>query len=138
MGYMDLLNDPSEVKDIGSSISKIPEGKYLAKITNIDIKEDLFPQRHRYSIEFTISDGEFASKKAWMNTTISDDTKPEHLANFKAVVCKMAGVKSTAGDINSTLNTCYGGNFEISIKYSENIKNPEKPWTRVYIVKKLD
>ena len=131
--YMNQLNDaaPVEIKNF----AKLEAGTYVVVFSDLEIKEDLFPEQHKISVEFTVNDGPMTGRKCWLNQTLRGETSAKVLEIFKGTVCKLAGTTSTNGDIFATLTSAKGNLVEIDLVYKDNAKNPEKPWPTVYVNK---
>lgn len=133
MSYLDMLNDsaPVEIK----TFSKLDAGTYVCQVGDVEIKEELFPEMHKISVEFTVNDGPNTGRKCWLNQTLKPETSPKVLEIFKGTVCKLAGTNTTGGDIFGLLNSTTGNLVEIDLMYKPNDKNPDKPWPTVYVNK---
>ena len=136
---MDFLNrfENTEATKSTQSYSQIPDGQYIAQITNITIKDEVFPESRSISVEFTIEDGDFKGRKTWWNTKLSDATSDKAFAFIKGTICKMAGVESTNGDTFATLDACRGNLVEIDLTYKPGVKDPSKMYAQVFVNKML-
>ena len=120
-----------------ATYSQIPEGQYVAQITDIEIKDEVFPESRSISVEFTIDQGDHKGRKTWWNTKLSETTSEKAFAFIKGTICKMAGVESTNGDTFAVLDNCRGNLVEIDLTYKPGVKNPEKLYAQVYINKMI-
>lgn len=135
---MDFLNKlESAEATISTSYTQIPAGTYVAQVTDIEIKDEVFPEARHISIEFTIDEGDFKGRKTWWNTKLSDETSAKAFSFIKGMICKLAGVESTNGDTFGVLDNCRGNIVEIDLSYKPGIKNPEKLYSQVYVNKMI-
>jgi hypothetical protein len=137
MSYLDKLESAEAMAP--QSIEKLPEGKYVAQVTHVEIKNMAFPDDFTsLSVEFTVNEGEFKGRKCWWNTRISDTTSDKAMSFIKGTICKIAGVESTNGDALGTLNSSVGNVAEISLTYSPGVKDPSKSYSNVFVNKLVD
>lgn len=131
MNFLERFEN-TEVKD-QPKYDKLPEGEYIATVSNVEIKEEAFPEAMRISVEFTVSEGEHTGRKCWFNTKLSDETSDKAMAFIKTTVCKLANVKTTGGDLPGTLNNAIGNTVNISLSYKPGIKDPTKSYSQIFV-----
>lgn len=120
------------------AFAPIIDGEYVAEITDVEIKEDIF--QIKVSVEFTITEGDFKNRKVWYSSTITDEVKekyPERLGWLREAICKMAGVNSTEGKPLEVLSGCKGNVCNVFIKTNPSKKDPSKSFTNVYVNSKI-
>ena len=133
---MDLWKDLDEAKvsETKKEFERIPDGDYLATITDVEIKEDLF--QVAISVEFTIDEGDFKNRKLWYSSIINEELKekyPERLGYIKQAICKMAGVNTTDGKPMEILAGVKGNRCEVHVKNNPSKKDPTKIYSNVYV-----
>lgn len=129
--------DEAKVED-KKEFTKIPEGTYVADVTDVTIVEDMF--QTSFDVEFTISDGEFKNRKTWYSAKIDEDliaNHPERLGYIKSAICKLAGVHTTDGKAMELLSSCKGNSVEIFVKHKESTKGDGKIYVNTYINHRL-
>jgi len=135
----DLWNDIDTAAVVEKkAFAPITDGEYVAEITDVEIKEDIF--QIKVSVEFTITEGDFKNRKVWYSSTITDEVKekyPERLGWLKESICKMAGVHSTEGKPLEVLSGVKGNVCNVFIKTSASKKDPSKSFTNVYVNSKI-
>lgn len=132
MSLWDKL-DQVDISNTGSTkkeYAPIPEGEYKAQITDISIIDG--EDEVKFSVEYTISEGEFSKRKLWFNVTLDGSTSDKKLAFVKEQICKMANVNSTKGDVTGTLLLAKGNSVLIYVKNTPSIKDPAKTYQNVY------
>lgn len=137
--YMDRFTNAEAT--ITENFSKLPTGDYTAKITDIDIKEENYQglDQTKLSVELTITKPEqFAGRKTWWNTTLSEKTTDKAFSFIKGQICKMAGIESTMGNPIEALTASNGNDVEINLTYKPSLKDPNKEYPQVFFVKKVD
>lgn len=134
MSYLDRF-EQTEAMPAQKTFEQLPAGKYIAQITDIEIKDETFPECRRISVEFTIHEGESKGRKTWWNTTLSETTSEKAMAFIKRTICQMAGTDSTNGDTFGTLLMAKGNCVEIDLSYKPGIKNPEKMYSQIFVNK---
>jgi len=122
---------------VTQSFEQLPEGTYVCQITDIEIKDQTFPEARKISVEFTINDGNLKGRKCWWNTTLKAETTEKAMAFVKGTICKMAGVDSTNGDAFGVLSACRGNLVEIDLGYKPDRKDPNKMWPEIYVNKMI-
>jgi hypothetical protein len=133
--YMNRFENVEAMKS--EPMERLPEGTYKAKISDIEIKEQAFPEATKISVEFTVDDGEFTGRKTWWNTTLSEQTTDKAFSFIKGQICKMAGVDSTNGNPLDTLTNARGNVCEIDLTYKPGTKDPSKTYAQVYTNKMI-
>jgi len=133
--YMNRFENAEAMKM--EPMTKLPAGDYKAKITDIEIKNETFPEQTKISVEFTVDEGEFVGRKTWWNTTLSDKTTDKAFSFIKGQICKMAGVESTAGNPLETLQNAKMNLCEITLSYKPGVKDPSKEYAQVFTNKMI-
>lgn len=132
MSLWDKL-DQVDISNMGSAkkeYTPIPEGEYKAQITDVSITEG--EDESKFSVEYTISEGEFSKRKLWFNVTLDGSTSDNKLKFIKQQICKMANVESTKNDVTGTLLLAKGNSVLIYVKNTPSIKDPTKTYQNVY------
>jgi hypothetical protein len=117
-----------DLSGTGSGFDPIPAGRYQAKITDGELREAGPNAKHTGSEyinwEFTISEGEYESRKLWQNTPWSHgdcdcgDWKPGSLFGLKAIL-KSSGVwtddELDADDFEFEIDDLIGSDFTLTV-----------------------
>lgn len=135
MSYLDRFESTEAQTSENRTFEPVPAGKYIAQITDIEVKDEFLPECRRISVEFTITDGDQKGRKCWWNTKLDENTSEKAMVFIKSTICKMAGVATTAGNTFEVLDSAKGNSVEIDLQYKPGIKNPEKMYSQVYVNK---
>lgn len=122
---------------VTQSFEQLPEGTYICQITDIEIKDQAFPEMRKISVEFTVNEGDSKGRKCWWNTTLKAETSDKAMSFVKGTICKMAGVETTGGDAFGVLSSCRGNLVEIDLGYKADRKDPNKMWPEIYVNKMI-
>lgn len=131
MNFLERFEN-TEIQKV-TAFEKLPAGEYSVTVSNVELKEDTFPEALKISVEFTVAEGEHAGRKTWWNGKLSDDTSDKAMAFIKGQICRIAGVESTNGDIPGTLNSAVGRTVDISLQYKPGTKDPSKEYPSVFV-----
>lgn len=127
--------DKTEYKE--NSFKLIPEGMYITEVTDVEIKEELFPEGVNINVEFTVlTEAEKGTTVKW-RSSLKDDSSEKAIQFVKSQICNMAGVKSTEGRPMEILAECKGNKVLVQISHSPGYKDPSKTFANVFVREKL-
>ena len=120
------------LSDTGGGFDAIPAGKYQARITDGELREAGPNAKHTGSEyinwEFTVTEGDFESRKLWQNTPWSHgscdcgDWKPGSLFGLKAIL-KSSGIwtddELNADDFDFEIDDIIGSEFSLVVTVRE-------------------
>lgn len=115
----------------------LPEGTYEAIVTNVSVKEIPFPEAVEFSVEFSLTTEGFENRKCWFNGIINDQSSAKKVSFYKGMICKLAGVDTTAGNPMEVLMGCKGNSVSIDLKHTPGKKDPTKTYLNVYVNEKI-
>ena len=91
---MSTLNFNAETVEPSVPFEAIPAGKYIAIITDSDMKDTRSGSGRYLQLEFEITDGEYRGRKLWTRLNI-ENTNPEAVRYARAdlaAICRAVGV----------------------------------------------
>lgn len=129
---MDLWNklDQAEATE-SKSFELLPEGKFTAEVTNVEIKDDELSKE--FDIEFTITGPTHVGRKCWFSSKIDENTSDKKLAFIKRQVCNLAGTTTTGGNPMGILSNVKGNTVKITTKHVQGTKDANKTYLNVYV-----
>lgn len=90
---MELQFDATDVQPLASQ-DVLPKGRYLAEITDSEMKDTKSGSGQYLQLEFTVIDGEFSGRKQWvrLNLVNTNDTAVRIAKAELSAICHCAGV----------------------------------------------
>jgi hypothetical protein len=130
--HMNILDriDSAQAAE-GKSFTLIPEGEYVAQVTDVTIKSDA--AETKLNVEFTITKGEYTGRKCWWSSNLKDTATDKQLGFVKGQIQRLAGVESTNGDVLGTLSNAKGNYVALNIGHKPGFKDPSKTYLDVYV-----
>jgi hypothetical protein len=121
MGKKFKVNFEGVEKEIrkGGGGARIPEGDYLAKIVETELKDNAAGTGRYFRWKLQIASGEFKGKSVYMTTSL----KPEALWNLRNLIHAATGKNVAGKQLDFDPEKLYGKQIGITVEDNEYVKD---------------